>query len=299
MKEILAFVKKQYLKLIPHIILLLSIIFSYFTEDGSSLNLVVKITLSTSFALSLYFTINITNSFNKYLNSVVISQRNIISEYRYKISNYEMQFKNLIYKPKYYKIEDMHEPYLAIDIVPYRIKGSFFPLQHEEDYIEYIDENIVETPGKTYYCYVNGDKVNFSVEKDAIIQDYYHDTMGEMKIKNGTALVNKPRHLIVFKLINIGLFPAKSVLPIIDYNNNENNYKGIHAKLLQSKEELLFVILVELQGEKKINYNCAFEYSFKNKRLIQKMPITIENSNITFLTELSEPEEITPLPIEN
>ncbi len=292
MKEFSKFIKTQFLKLFPHLILLTSIILSYFTSENTNFDVIVKATMALSFALSVYFTLNITVSFNKYLSGVIIKQNNTIIENQNKISNYEMQFKNLIYKPMFY-VSDNQEAYLAIDVVPYTIKNSIIPFKHEEYYIEYVDDSIVENQGVTYYCYVNGDYVHISIEKEAIIQDYYHDTMEQKKIQGGTALCNKPRHLVVFKLINIGMFPAKAFRPFIRLNGNENIYKGIHPRLLQPKDEVLFVVLVELQGEKRIKYECVFEYSNRDKRMFQKLSIVIENKSIEFSAELSEPEELT------
>jgi hypothetical protein len=179
-------------------------------------------------------------------------------------------------------------------LVPYRIKGSFFPIPHEEDYVEYVDDSIKEIEGRTYYCYINGSYVNFSLHKEKIIEDYFHDTMDTKKLQNGTALVSKPRHLVVFKLINVGSEAATSVYPVISPHNDQCTYKGVQPTILKANDELLFVVLVELQGQSTIRYDFAFEYFHKGKHITQNVPMTLTKDQLEFVTELSEPSTIPP-----
>lgn len=270
------------------------------TDYSFATNIALDSILSVSIAVSIAFTFNIVISIKR--NSIIITQEadtinnNIVQIQGLEniIENYEKQLSHFSYKETHL-IDNTSVPNLAIMLVPYRIKGSFFPMQHEEDYVEFVDKSIKEIDGRTYYCYINGTYVNFSLHKERIIEEYFHDTMETKKVQNGTALVSKPRHLVVFKLINVGSEAATSVYPVITPHDDECTYKGIQPTILKVNEELLFVVLVELQGQSTIKYNFAFEYFHKGKHYTQSVPVTLNNDELEFVTELSEPSIIPAL----
>ncbi len=294
-KLIFEYLKEKWYKFLGHLATIIMMIIKVCNTDyGISANITIDIMLSVSIAVSVAFTINIAVDYKKNVFTV-LQEAETINNYNIRIEslesikkNYETQLNNYSAKESHI-IENNNNPYLAIKPIPYRIKGNLFGIKHEEDYIEFIDDSIQEISGKTYYCYVNGKDVNFSLEKERIIKEYFHDTMDTKRLQNGIALVNKPRHLIVFKLINVGAEAATSLFPIVNYDNNENTYKGIQPTIINRNEELLFIVLVELQGQSTIKYDFVFEYYHKGKHLKQSFPVNLANQNLEFITELSEP----------
>lgn len=285
MNELFKFLKSQYLKLIPHFILLASIVASYFTSNYD-IDIIVKATMTLSFALSIYFTFNITVAFNKNLNNVVISQKNIIETYKINFST-EYHIKQMISN-----FDSKEIPYLAMDLVKYEVVMDLFAPFRDEDNIKFID-TVNEVWGKTFYAIVNNKKVDLSFDKPKAIEEYIKNAEW-MEIQNGHALVEKTKHLLVYKLINFGKDPILGLHPVFTSLNITPTYNKVTPILLKPHEEVLVFVLVELKPQYNRDFKLDFKFTFKEKCYYQRAQMNLNNGDLRMELVYSEPKECPP-----
>lgn len=250
----------------------------------------INISFPISVALSFAFNITANLSYSKTINKLTTDNRS----FELSIKNYEVQLQNINTLNNYYNI-DFELPTLAISHVPYTITPSLLPFfKISDDAVQYISPNIVEVEGSTYYCYINDRNVLFSLNKEKIIQDYYKETMETIELQNGEGLVNKPRHLVVFKIINVSNKSVLSMMPRIIIDGVINKYKGVAPYVMKPNDELLFVVLVELYGQKENYYSFEFVFNYKEKQYVQKFPLKLHGENLSYDVLLKEPKELPP-----
>lgn len=255
-------------------------------DISNELSVYLKASLVISLTLSITLNIKIAVNYQKTvntLNSQITINKSIIQ-------NYEIQLKSTVVNN--YGAIDLEIPYLAISQVPYTISNSLFPVQHDDDAVQYVDDTVIEISGSTYYVYVNDTKILFSLDKEKIIKDYFHDTTQTIKLDNGIGVTSKPRHLFIFKLINVSDKAVLAMVPMIMIDKSENTYKGVTAQVLKPNNEILFVVLFELHGKNTRNYSMEFQFSYKGKRYKQSFPIKLVGGMLTCELLLSEPKEL-------
>jgi hypothetical protein len=285
MKEYLKFLKSNYLKLIPHLVLLLSIVMSYFSVSDT-INLVVKATMTLSFALAIYFTVNVNLSFHRHLNNVVVSQNNIIETYKINIST-EYNIKQMINN-----FDSKEVPYLAMDLVKYEVVTDLLAPFRNEDKIKFID-TVSEVWGRTYYAIINNKKIELSFDKPKEIENYIKNAEW-MKIQNGHAFVEKTKHLLVYKLINFGKDPILALHPVFTSHNLTPSYSKVTPLLLKPNEEVLVFVLVETKPRYDREFKLDFQFTFKEKCYYQRAQMNLENGDLRMQLIYSEPKECPP-----
>jgi len=290
MEKIKQVIKKYWLLGISYLItIILGILNLVDLNISAEVTNALSISFPVSVALSFALNISVGFSFNKTINKLRTDNKS----YALTVKKYEIQMQSVSTLNNYYNI-DFELPTLAISHVPYTITGSFFPNSGSGDAINYVSPTIVEVDGSTYYCYINKKEVLFSLKKENIIQDYFHDTMQTIQLQNGEGLVDKPRHLLVFKIINASSKPALSMMPRVIIDGGMNKYKGVAPCVMKPNDELLFVVLVEWYGPTENLYSFEFLYNFKGKQYMQKFPLRLKGEEMKYEVLLKEPKELPP-----
>ncbi len=302
-------IKEQWYKLLSHLASVVLMIIKMTNTDYSiTNNITIDTLLSLSIVISIGFTFNIVLNYRK--TKIVLKQKNkTIINYEEEVNNYKTSIKTLeVVNEKYelqirtlnvnnISLKNVERPELAFDLVNYTHNVNYAGLEPVGSGFEFVDPNQQEIQGSTYYIVINDEKINIDVNKQKKLAEYMDSPLEFIDIKNGRALVEKPRRFISFKIINIGKKAAIAFYPEVETDKSRITGNGILPRLLHPNDEVLFLVLIEYIGSRKRDYTFKFTYTYEGEEYIQQCYAILSGKDLTHTIVLTNPVRKTPPPL--